>query len=364
MVLHIAQSAHATRLAKMGFRAFAEAMRSPSSMPLPSGLCLVTGATGFVGAAVARALLKAGHRVRVLARPESNRRNLGGLAVEVMQGSLEDAPSLAAAVASCRYLFHVAADYRLWVPDPAVMFRVNVAGTRELMLAALAAGVERIVYTSSVATLGIVPGGVADEETPSRAEEMIGPYKRSKFEAEAVVSDLVAEQGLPAVIVNPSTPIGPGDIRPTPTGRVIVEAARGRMPGYVDTGLNIVHVDDVALGHLLAAQGGEIGRRYILGGENLSLAEILTEVARVSRRPPPALKIPYGVVLPIAAGAEVLARLTGREPFATVDGVRMSRKKMFFTSARAVRELGYAPRPARQAVADAVAWFKANGYLA
>lgn len=332
-------------------------------MPLPSGLCLVTGATGFVGAAVARVLLKAGHRVRVLARPESDRRNLAGLAVEVVQGSLEDPPSLAAAVAGCRYLFHVAADYRLWVPDPAAMFRVNVEGTRELMLAALAAGVERIVYTSSVATLGIVPGGVADEGTPSTVEDMIGPYKRSKFEAEEVVSALVGERGLPAVIVNPSTPIGPGDVKPTPTGRIIVEAARGRMPGYVDTGLNVVHVDDVALGHLLAAQHGEVGRRYILGGENMTLAEILTEVARVSGKRTPSLKIPYGVVLPIAAGAEVLARLTGREPFATVDGVRMSRKKMFFGSDRAMRELGYAPRPARQAIADAVAWFRANRYL-
>ena len=332
-------------------------------MPLPSGLCLVTGATGFVGAAVARVLLKAGHRVRVLARPESDRRNLAGLAVEVVQGSLEDPPSLAAAVAGCRYLFHVAADYRLWVPDPAAMFRVNVEGTRELMLAALAAGVERIVYTSSVATLGIVPDGVADEGTPSTVEDMIGPYKRSKFEAEEVVSALVGERGLPAVIVNPSTPIGPGDVKPTPTGRIIVEAARGRMPGYVDTGLNVVHVDDVALGHLLAAQHGRVGRRYILGGENMTLAEILTEVAGVSGQRPPSLKIPYGVVLPIAAGAEALARLTGREPFATVDGVRMSRKKMFFGSDRAMRELGYAPRPARQAVADAVAWFRANRYL-
>lgn len=333
-------------------------------MPLPSGLCLVTGATGFVGAAVARALLKAGHRLRVLARPQSDRRNLAGLAVEVLEGSLEDSASLGAAVAGSRYLFHVAADYRLWVPDPAAMFRVNVEGTRELMRAALAAGVERVVYTSSVATLGIVPDGVADEETPSRAEDMIGPYKRSKFAAEVVVRELVEEQGLPAVIVNPSTPIGPGDVKPTPTGRLIVEAARGRMPGYVDTGLNVVHVDDVALGHLLAAQRGEVGRRYILGGENLSLAEILAEVARVSGRAPPKLKIPYGMVLPIAAAAEVLARLTGREPFATVDGVRMSQKKMFFSPARAVRELGYAPRPARQAIADAVAWFKANGYVA
>jgi dihydroflavonol-4-reductase len=332
-------------------------------MTLPSGLCLVTGATGFVGSAVARVLLKAGHPVRVLARPHSDRRNLKGLSVEIVQGSLEDLGSLAAAVAGCRYLFHVAADYRLWVPDPEPMFRTNVDGTRELMLAAQAAGVERIVYTSSVATLGIVLGGAADEETPSRAEDMIGPYKRSKFDAEAVVRDLIVQRFLPAVIVNPSTPIGPGDIKPTPTGRLIVEAARGRVPGFVDTGLNVVHVEDVAIGHLLAAETGETGRRYILGGENLSLAEILAEVARLTGRRPPSFKIPYAAILPVAAGAEALARLTGREPFVTLNGARMSKKKMFFSSARAVRELGYAPRPARQGIADAVAWFKANGYL-
>src|SRR6266849_6753466 len=305
-------------------------------MSLPSGLCLVTGATGFVGSAVARALLKAGHPVRVLARPTSDRRNLEGLAVEIVQGSLENPDSLAAAVAGCRYLFHIAADYRLWVLDPEAMFRVNVAGTRELMLAASAAGVERIVYTSSVATLGIVPGGIADEETASLAGDMIGPYKRSKFEAEAAVTELVVERGLPAVIVNPSTPIGPGDIKPTPTGRLIVEAARGRMPGLVDTGLNLAHVDDVALGHPLAARAGQIGRRHILGGENRSLTEILAEVGRVSGRRPPPLKIPYGVALAFAAGARALAPLTRREPFATVDGVRMSKKKMFFSSARAI----------------------------
>jgi dihydroflavonol-4-reductase len=332
-------------------------------MSLPSGLCLVTGATGFVGSAVARALLKAGHPVRVLVRSNSDRRNLAGLAVEVAEGSLEDPDSLAAAVAGCRYLFHVAADYRLWVPDPAPMFRVNVEGTRELMLAASAAGVERIVYTSSVATLGIVPAGIADEETVSRAADMIGPYKRSKFEAEAVVAGLIVERDLPAVIVNPSTPIGPGDIKPTPTGRLIVEAARGRVPVFVDTGLNIAHVDDVAVGHLLAAKLGQIGRRYILGGENLSLQEILGAVARITGRRPPAFRIPYAAVLPMAVGAEAVARLTGREPFATVDGVRMSKKKMFFTSARAIAELGYAPRPARQAITDAVAWFKSSGYI-
>src|SRR5216684_3068888 len=302
-------------------------------MSLTSGLCLVTGATGFVGSAVARVLLKAGHPVRVLARRHSDRRNLEGLAVEIAEGSLEDPDSLAAAVGGCRYLFHVAADYRLWVPDPEPMFRVNVAGTRALMLAAAGAGVERIVYTSSVATLGIVPGGIADEETASVVGDMIGPYKRSKFEAEAAVTELV------------------------------VERARGRMPGYVDTGLNIAHVDDVAVGHLLAASSGQIGRRYILGGENLSLGEILGEVARLTGRRPPAFKIPSAALLPIARGAEAFARMTGREPFATVDGVRMSKKKMFFSSTRAVEELGYAPRPARQALTDAIAWFKANGYV-
>jgi dihydroflavonol-4-reductase len=332
-------------------------------MSFPSGLCLVTGATGFVGSAVARALLKAGHPVRVMARPTSDRRNLDGLSVELVEGSLENPGSLAAAVAGCRCLFHVAADYRLWVPNPEPMFRVNVAGTRALMLAASDAGVERIVYTSSVATLGIVSGGVADEATASHAGDMIGPYKRSKFEAEAAVTELVLERGLPAVIVNPSTPVGPGDIKPTPTGRLIVEAARGRMPGFVDTGLNVAHVDDIAAGHLLAAESGQVGRRYILGGENLSLEEILAEVARLTGRRPPTWKIPYAVLLPIARGAEAIARVTGREPFATADGVRLSKKKMFFSSARAVGELGYAPRPARQALADAIAWFKANGYL-
>jgi dihydroflavonol-4-reductase len=333
-------------------------------MPLAPGLSLVTGATGFVGAAVARALLRErGHRVRVLARPNSDRRNIAGLDVEVAEGSLEDAASMARATEGCRYLFHVAADYRLWVPDPAAMFRANVDGTSALMRAALAAGVERVVYTSSVATLGIVSGGVADEETPSAYGDMIGPYKQSKFAAEEAVHALIAERGLPAVIVNPSTPIGPGDVKPTPTGRLIVEAARGKMPGYVDTGLNIVHVDDVAAGQLLAAEHGIVGQRYILGGENMSLADILGEVARVVGRRPPRMKIPYAVVLPIAAGAELMARATGREPFTTLDGVRMSRKKMYFSSAKAMRALGYAPRPAHEAIADAVAWFEANGYL-
>jgi dihydroflavonol-4-reductase len=330
--------------------------------PLPD-LSLVTGATGFVGSAVARALLVRGRRVRVLARPNSDRRNLSDLEVEIAEGAMEDPRSLARAVAGCRYVYHVAADYRIWVPDPAPMVRANVHGTRDLLTAALEAGAERVVYTSSVATLGLVAGGSADEQTPSSMDDMIGPYKRSKFLAEEVARGLARERGLPVVIVNPSTPVGPGDIKPTPTGRLIVEAARGQMPAYVDTGLNIVHVDDVAEGHLAAAEKGRIGERYILGGENLALAEILATVGKAVGRRPPRLRVPHSVLFPVAVGAELAARLTGRDPFVTLDGVRMSRKKMYFTSEKASRELGYAPRPARKAIADAVSWFEANGYL-
>jgi dihydroflavonol-4-reductase len=326
-------------------------------------LTLVTGATGFVGSAVVRALLRRGRSVRVLARPNSDRRNLAGLSVEIAEGRMEDPDSLARAVAGCRYLYHVAADYRIWVPDPAPMFRANVEGTRDLLTAALEAGVERVVYTSSVATLGLLPQGAADEKTPSRIEDMIGPYKQSKFLAEEAVSELARHRGLPVVVVNPSTPVGPGDVKPTPTGRLIVEAACGRMPAFVDTGLNIVHVDDVAEGHLAAAEKGRIGDRYILGGDNLSLAEILAEVAQVAGRRPPRLRIPHGALPPIAFGAEFAARITGRDPFITRDGVRMSRKKMYFSSAKAMRELGYSPRPAREGISDAIRWFRDNGYL-
>ena len=327
------------------------------------GLNLVTGATGLVGSAVTRALLQAGRPVRVLARPNGDRRNLAGLDVEIAEGSLEDAASLARAVAGCRVVYHVAADYRIWVPDPGPMFRANVEGTRNLLIAASKAGVERTVYTSSVATLGLVPGGSADETTPSSAGDMIGPYKRSKFEAETVARQFAREGRAPVVIVNPSTPVGPGDVKPTPTGRLIVEAARGQMPAFVDTGLNIVHVDDVAGGHLAAAEKGRVGERYILGGENMSLAEILAAVSEAAGRRAPRLRIPHAALFPLAFGAELAARITGREPFVTLDGVRMSRKKMYFTSEKASHELGYQPRPAREAIADAVNWFRANGYL-
>jgi dihydroflavonol-4-reductase len=332
-------------------------------MQLLPDLILVTGATGFVGSAVTRALLRQGHRVRVLVRPSSDRRNLSDLQVEIAEGALEEPQSLARAVAGCRRVYHVAADYRLWVPDPEAMFRANVVGTRDLMIAAIEAGVERLVYTSSVATLGLVPGRSADEETPSRAEDMIGPYKRSKFEAEKVVREFARNHGLPVIIVNPSTPVGPGDVKPTPTGRIILEAARGQMPAFVDTGLNIVHVDDVALGHVAAAEKGRIGERYILGGENMSLAEILAEVSRAVGRRPLRLRLPHSVLYPVALGAELAARITRREPLITLDGVRMSRKKMYFSSEKALRELGYRARPAREAIADAVSWFRANGYL-
>jgi dihydroflavonol-4-reductase len=325
---------------------------------------LVTGATGFIGSAVVKRLLSAGHDVRVLVRPGSDRRNLDGLPVDIVQGDLTDTASLSHALKGCAVLFHVAADYRLWVPRPNAMYATNVGGTRNVMLAALAAGVERVVYTSSVATLGHkTDGSPADEETPSTQKEMIGHYKRSKFQAEAEVRQLFRERGLPAVIVNPSTPVGPGDIKPTPTGRVIVEAVSGRMPAYVDTGLNLVHVDDVAAGHLLALERGKTGERYILGGMNMTLKEILHEISRITGRPAPRVRLPHNLVLPVAMLLEGWARLfRGKEPRVTVDGVRMARKRMFFSSEKAKYELGYNPRPVGEGLRDAVEWFRSSGY--
>jgi dihydroflavonol-4-reductase len=326
---------------------------------------LVTGATGFVGSAVMRRLIDRGAEVRVVARAGSDRRNLDGRAVEVVTGELNDAAALDRAADGCEAVFHVAADYRLWVPDPAAMYRANLDGTKAVMAAAARAGVRRIVYTSSVATLGLRADGLAsDETTPSTLADMIGHYKRSKFMAEEEVRRLVREEGLPAVIVNPSTPIGPGDVKPTPTGRMIVNAAAGRMPAYVDTGLNIVHVDDVAEGHLLALEKGRVGERYILGGEDMSLASLLNAIAGMTGGRPPLLSLPHGLVMPIAYIAEAWARLTGRgEPMVTRDGVRLSRKRMYFTSAKSQRELGYAARPATDALTDAICWFRQIGYL-
>ncbi len=329
-----------------------------------TGPILVTGATGFVGAALVRALLAQGHAVRVLARAGSDARNLTGLDVERVQGDLTDVASLKRAVAGCGVVFHAAADYRLFVPDPVAMYAANVEGSRSLLRAAGDAGVERMVYTSSVATLGIDPSGApADETTPVSLADMIGHYKRSKFLAERAVEDLVAAEGLPVVIVNPSTPIGPRDIKPTPTGQVILDAARGRMPAFVDTGLNVVHVDDVAAGHLLAWQHGAVGERYILGGADMTLRAILAEVAASVGRKPPRVRLPHWGVLPLAYVVEGVCRIAGAQPPVTVDGVRMSKKHMYFTSAKAARELGYEWREPGEAIRDALAWFKEQGYF-
>ncbi len=325
---------------------------------------LVTGASGFIGSAIVRTLLERGYTARALVRPTSPRRNLAGLEAELAVGDLLDQPSLYRALHGCTALIHVAADYRLWAPDPAAMLRTNVEGTRALMRAAMKAGVERIVYTSSVATLGTCPDGPADETTPSALKDMVGPYKRSKFLAEQAVLKMVRDDGLPAIIVNPSTPVGPGDIRPTPTGRVIVEAASGRMPAHVNTGLNLVHVDDVARGHVLALERGRIGERYVLGGEDMPLSDMLGAIARQVGRPPPRWQVPLASVIPIALAAEAWAHLTGREPFVTLDGLRMARHRMFFSSAKAEQALGYVHRPAADALAAAVEWFRAEGALA
>ena len=327
-------------------------------------LVLITGATGFVGSAVARTAQARGHRLRLLVRRGGDRRNLDGLDAELVEGDLTRPESFAAAPAGCDALFHVAADYRLWVPDPDAMLRANVDGTRALMLAAQAAGVRRIVYCSSVAALGLVgDGSVADETTPVHEEAIVGVYKRSKYRAEQAVLALVRERGLPAVIVNPSTPVGPRDIKPTPTGVMIRDAAAGRMPAYVGTGLNLVHVDDVAEGHLLAFERGVVGERYILGGEDMPLREVFALVSEIAGVRAPRIELGQRVLWPVAVASEALARGFGVEPRVTREMLAMSRKKMYFSSAKARRELGYAPRPAREAVADAVAWFRTNGML-
>jgi dihydroflavonol-4-reductase len=324
---------------------------------------LVTGATGFVGAAVARALLREGWQVRALARKGSDRRNLQRIQVEVIEGNLNDAASLVPAVAGCEALFHVAADYRLGAFDPRELYQTNVEGTRNILGAARSAGVRRVVYTSSVATIGIPKDGTpGSEDTPSTLADMVGHYKRSKFLAEEAAREAV-RAGSEVVIVNPSTPVGPGDIKPTPTGQLVFDAAAGRMPAYVDTGLNIVHVDDVAAGHLLAYHRGRNGERYILGGQDMTLREILGEISRLVGRKPPTVRLPGAVVLPIAYVAEAMARVTGRPTRVTVEGVRMARKLMFFSSAKAARELGYQWRPPTQAFADAIEWFRDQGLL-
>jgi dihydroflavonol-4-reductase len=327
------------------------------------GLTLVTGASGFVGSAVAKAFRKAGHQVRVLVRASSPRTNIDPADI-VAVGDLRDRNAVNAALQGVRYMVHAAADYRLWVPSPADLFRTNVDGTRILMEAALRAGVERIVYTSSVATLDPSTGATADESLPLSEDRAVGAYKKSKVIAERLVEDMVRSHGLPAVIVNPSTPIGPRDVRPTPTGRIIIEAARGHMPGFVDTGLNLVHVDDVAAGHLAALRRGVIGERYILGGENVTLRAMLADIAQATGRRPPWLRMPVAAVYPVAVGAELWSHLSGREPFATRDALRMARYRMFFNDAKARRDLGYSARPYREGILDAIDWFRDVGYLA
>ncbi|HEY7787687.1 MAG TPA: hopanoid-associated sugar epimerase [Casimicrobiaceae bacterium] len=337
----------------------------PSKLVSDAALVLVTGASGFVGSGIVRALLAAGYRVRALVRASSARTNVAGLDIEMVEGDVRDASGVARAVAGVRYVIHAAADYRLWVRDPAALMQTNVEGTRTVMAAALRAGVERIVYTSSVATLATRSDGLAvDETAPLDERAAIGVYKRSKVAAERLVERMVAHDALPAVIVNPSTPIGPRDIKPTPTGRIIVEAASGRVPAFVDTGLNLVHVDDVAEGHVAALVRGSVGERYILGGDNILLVNMLGDIASLVGRKAPRLKLPRAPLYPIAAAAQMIARATKREPFLTLDGLRMSRHRMFFTSTKAERELGFHARPYAEGLRDAVNWFRNAGYLA
>jgi dihydroflavonol-4-reductase len=313
---------------------------------------------------VARRLLASGYTVRALVRPASPRRHIADLPLEFCEGDLRDPAAVRAAIDGVRYLFHVAADYRLWARDPDEIFATNVIGTRTVMQEAVRVGVERVVHTSSVATLRPqANGSPADESAPLQESEGIGAYKQSKIAAERLVETMVERQGLPAVIVNPSTPIGPRDVRPTPTGRIIVEAAKGMLPAFVDTGLNLVHVDDVAEGHVAALRGGKIGARYILGGTDVSLARMLGDIAGLVGRRAPRIKLPLWSVLPIAYGAEAIARVNGREPFATVAGVRMAKHHMFFSSAKAQSELGFRARPYIRGLEDAVSWFRDAGYI-
>ena len=325
---------------------------------------LITGASGFVGSAVARALIGSGYNVRALLRKTSKRVNLAGLNVEIVEGDMCDAAAVARAIAGTRFLFHVAADYRLWARKREEILVNNREGTRLLMQAALAAGVERVVYTSSVATLACAANGGSADETMRLSESCaIGAYKQSKVAAERVVETLIGRENLPAIIVHPTAPIGPRDQKPTPTGRVIIEAASGRIPGFVDTGLNLVHVDDVASGHLAALRFGKPGDHYILGGQNVSLAEFLGQIAVMCGRPPPKIRLPRRLLYPCAVAAEVMAHVTRREPFLTIDGLRMSKHRMFFSSAKAERDLGYKARPYPEALKEALAWFRDNGQL-
>jgi len=324
---------------------------------------LVTGASGFVGSAVARALRTRGFRVRALMRASSPRTNVTGLDCEIAEGDMRDKASMVNAAQGVRYLFHVAADYRLWSRDPEEIVRNNRDGTQAVMEAALATGVEKIVYTSSVAALKPAAGMAVDETSRHTEQSAIGAYKRSKVVAERLVERMIAEQGLSAVIVSPSTPIGPRDVKPTPTGRIIVEAANGRMPAFIDTGLNLVHVDDVAEGHLLALERGNVGEAYILGGKDVGLKQMLSDIAALAGRKAPRVRLPRTPLYPLAFAAEAVAQLTGKEPFLTADALRMARHHMFFSSAKAERALGYKARPYLRGLEDALAWFRKKGYV-
>lgn len=324
---------------------------------------LVTGATGFVGSHVARQLVNAGQSVRALVRPGSNLEALAGLQVEYFEGDLRDASSLERAMQGMRRVFHVAADYRLWTPRPEEIYQNNVEGTRKLLGAAQRAGVERIVYTSTVATIAVPRhGALPNEDTHASLDEMIGHYKRSKFLAEEVAIEAAAS-GAPVVIVNPTAPVGPWDWKPTPTGRIILDFLKGKMPAYVDTGLNVAAVEDIAAGHLLAAEKGCIGERYILGGRNMTLKQILDALSAITGRRAPRIRLPHAVALAAGYADQLFSRLAGREPQIPVEGVKMSRHRMFVESDKAARELGYKPTSVEAALERAVRWYEQHGYL-
>jgi dihydroflavonol-4-reductase len=344
-------------------QAFSIAM-NPDDSSARDGPVLITGASGFLGAALVRAFRDAGYEVRALVRRTSPRREIEGLGATIVEGDITDRASIAAAMRGAGAVVHAGADYRLWAPRPDEIRHTNVEGTRIVMEEARKAGVRRIVHTSSVATIAPLPGGTpADETRPLAAVDAIGAYKQSKVLAERLVEAMVARDGLPVVIVNPSTPIGPRDVKPTPTGRIIVEAAAGRMPGFVDTGLNLAHVDDVAAGHVAALRRGRVGQRYILGGENVPLAQMLVDIAALAGGRTPRLHVPRRAVYPLAVAAEAAARLTGRTPFVTLDSLRMAKHLMYYSDAKARRELGYVSRPYREGLADAILWFREAGYL-
>jgi dihydroflavonol-4-reductase len=325
-------------------------------------LAFVTGATGFLGSHVARALAEDGGDLRLLIRPNSNPKNIADLKADVVTGDLRDPASLEKGIAGCDTVFHVAADYRLWVRDPEEMFRSNVEGTRAILEAARKSRV-RVVYTSSVATMGFTSNGQpANENSPVSLENMIGPYKRSKFIAEQVAIE-AARNGVDVVVVNPTTPVGERDIKPTPSGRIIVDFLKKKFPAYVDTGLNLVDATECARGHIAALERGRSGERYILGGENLTLKQILDKLAAITGLPSPKVRVPYALALATGVVDEIVTgRMRGREPRATIDAVRMGRKKMFVSSSKAERELGWKCVPIDDALSRAVAWFRENGY--